>query len=97
MRRRRFEWTKLASQTEMMDTETSPRLAATAILCRICSESSGRPAIAVECNSLPGRLHSDPADRIITATARLNGLNVVTRDRQILDYAAQGYLSALPC
>ena len=55
------------------------------------------PEIAVECNGLPGRFHSDPADRIITATARIEGLTVVTRDRQILAYAAQGYVSALPC
>jgi len=53
--------------------------------------------IAVECNGLPGRFHSDPADRIITATARVEALTVVTRDRQILDYAAQGYVSALAC
>jgi PIN domain nuclease of toxin-antitoxin system len=55
------------------------------------------PEIAVECNSLPGRFHDDPADRMIAATARLEGLTVVTRDRQILAYAAQGYVSALPC
>jgi PIN domain nuclease of toxin-antitoxin system len=53
--------------------------------------------IAVECNGLPGRFHGDPADRIITATARVEGLTVVTRDRQILDYAAQGYVGALAC
>jgi PIN domain nuclease of toxin-antitoxin system len=55
------------------------------------------PAIAVECNSLPGQFHDDPTDRMIAATARLEGLTVVTRDRQILAYAAQGYVSALPC
>ena len=53
--------------------------------------------IAVECNSLPGEFHNDPADRIIMATARVEGLTVVTRDRQILDYAAAGYASALAC
>jgi PIN domain nuclease of toxin-antitoxin system len=53
--------------------------------------------IAVECHSLPGRFHADPADRIITATARVEGLTLVTRDRQILDYAAQGYVAALEC
>ena len=55
------------------------------------------PAIAVDGNNLPGQFHSDPADRIITATARIAGLTVITWDRQILDYAAQGYVSALPC
>jgi predicted nucleic acid-binding protein len=34
---------------------------------------------------------------MIAATARLEGLTVVTRDRQILAYAAPGYVSALPC
>jgi PIN domain nuclease of toxin-antitoxin system len=53
--------------------------------------------IAVECNALPGRFHNDPADRIIAATARVEGLTVVTRDRRILDYAAEGYLSAMAC
>jgi PIN domain nuclease of toxin-antitoxin system len=53
--------------------------------------------IAVDCNSLPGRFHSDPADRIITATARVEGLTVITRDRQILDYAREGHVSALAC
>jgi PIN domain nuclease of toxin-antitoxin system len=53
--------------------------------------------IAVECNGLPGQFHHDPADRIITATARVEGLTVVTRDRQILDYAARGYVRALAC
>ena len=55
------------------------------------------PEIPVECNGLPGRFHHDPADRIITATARVEGLTVVTRDPQILDYAAEGYVGALAC
>jgi PIN domain nuclease of toxin-antitoxin system len=55
------------------------------------------PEIAVECNDLPGRFHSDPAGRIITATARVEGLTVITRDRQILDYAKEGHVSALGC
>jgi PIN domain nuclease of toxin-antitoxin system len=55
------------------------------------------PEIAVECNSLPGQFHDDPSERMIAAPARLEGLTVVTRDRQILAYAAQGYVSVLPC
>ncbi len=53
--------------------------------------------IAVESHQLPGRLHNDPVDRILVATARLEGLTLVTRDRAILDYAAQGHLRALAC
>jgi PIN domain nuclease of toxin-antitoxin system len=55
------------------------------------------PEIAVSCHQLPGQFHSDPTDRILVATARTEDLTLVTRDRAILDYAAQGYLRALPC
>ena len=53
--------------------------------------------IAVSCHQLPGRLHSDPIDRILVATARIENLTLVTRDRAILEYAAQGHVRALPC
>jgi PIN domain nuclease of toxin-antitoxin system len=53
--------------------------------------------IAMSCHQLPGELHSDPVDRILVATARIEGLTLVTRDRAILDYAAQGHVRALPC
>lgn len=46
---------------------------------------------------LPGRFHRDPADRIIAATAREFGYTVMTRDRALLDYAAEGYLRAVEC
>lgn len=46
---------------------------------------------------LPGSFHKDPADRILAATAREFGYTVVTRDRALLAYAAQGYLSAVEC
>jgi PIN domain nuclease of toxin-antitoxin system len=46
---------------------------------------------------LPGRIHKDPADRIIAATAREFGYTVMTRDRALLAYAAEGYLSAIEC
>ena len=55
------------------------------------------PEIAVRSSHLPGTLHSDPADRMLIATAMLMGLKLMTRDRRILDYAAQGHLSAFPC
>jgi PIN domain nuclease of toxin-antitoxin system len=53
--------------------------------------------ILMESSFLPGNLNNDPADRIIAATAREYGLTVMTRDRALLDYAAQGYLSAMEC
>lgn len=46
---------------------------------------------------LPGKLNRDPADRIIAATAREYGFTVITRDRALLDYGAQGYLSVIEC
>ena len=42
--------------------------------------------IIEEAYSLPDEFHRDPADRIITATARLHSMTVVTGDQKILDY-----------
>jgi len=39
-----------------------------------------------EAYSLPGDFHRDPADRIITGTARLRDLTIMTADTKILDY-----------
>ena len=39
-----------------------------------------------EAFSLPGSFHRDPADRFITAAARLNRMAVVTADQKILSY-----------
>jgi PIN domain nuclease of toxin-antitoxin system len=44
------------------------------------------PKAAVESCELPGDFHKDPADRIIVATARINGATLVTKDQKILDY-----------
>ena len=44
------------------------------------------PKVAVESCELPGDFHRDPADRIIVATARINGATLVTKDQKILDY-----------
>jgi PIN domain nuclease of toxin-antitoxin system len=55
------------------------------------------PEIAVRASYLPGEFRSDPADRLLIATAILMGLKFVTRDREILRYARRGYLSALRC
>lgn len=55
------------------------------------------PEIAVRSSHLPGTLHGDPADRMLIATAMVMGLKLMTRDRRILDYAAQGHLRAVPC
>jgi PIN domain nuclease of toxin-antitoxin system len=54
------------------------------------------PEIAVESCALPAGFRSDPADQIIVATARVTGAALMTRDRDILAYAAAGHLAALP-
>ncbi|MDA2934084.1 type II toxin-antitoxin system VapC family toxin [Acidobacteria bacterium AH-259-D05] len=42
--------------------------------------------IVLKSNFLPGELHSDPADRIIVATALVLGVPLVTRDEKLLTY-----------
>jgi len=53
--------------------------------------------VLLESSFLPGKLNRDPADRIIAATAREFGYTVMTRDRGLLDYGREGYLSVLEC
>ena len=55
------------------------------------------PHVLLESSLLPGNLVADPADRIIAATAREFGYTVITRDRQLLDYGAQGHLAVIEC
>lgn len=45
------------------------------------------PRIAAAAGSLVD-LHGDPADRLIYATAAVDGLAIVTRDRRMADHAA---------
>ena len=44
-------------------------------------------AIFIRSVFLPGPIHSDPADRIIIATAIMKGMPVVTRDEKIRKYS----------
>ncbi len=46
---------------------------------------------------LPGVPPNDPADRIIIATAREEGLAIVTRDDAILAYSQAGHVRTLVC
>jgi len=43
------------------------------------------PAVAAEVASLPASFHRDPADRIIVATARVLGAELLTSDERIID------------
>ena len=42
--------------------------------------------IMEEAYSLPDAFHADPADRVITATARLKNYTILTADKRILAY-----------
>lgn len=53
--------------------------------------------IAVEAANLPGRFHSDPADRFLVGTARHLNIPLMTRDKRILDYAKAGHVRAVKC
>ena len=55
------------------------------------------PDILILSSFLPGDTPRDPADRIIATTAREFGYRLMTRDRALLDYAAQGHLHAIEC
>lgn len=55
------------------------------------------PSILIDSSFLPGSPPRDPSDRIIIATARDQGLTVMTRDRPILDYSRAGHVLTLPC
>ena len=53
------------------------------------------PEIAIASTRLPWEMHSDPADRILVATARHIGATLITADEQLLRYAAEGRLRCL--
>jgi PIN domain nuclease of toxin-antitoxin system len=53
------------------------------------------PEISLQSGRLPGKPPGDPADRILMATARIEGARLVTRDRAILKYGRSGHLSVL--
>lgn len=53
------------------------------------------PNIGVDAGSLPGRIHGDPADRLIIATARELGCPIISVDQKILDYAVEGHVEAI--
>lgn len=55
------------------------------------------PDIAIDASSLPGKLHGDPGDRMLIATARNMQLPIVTRDGKIIAYGAAGHVEVIPC
>ena len=53
------------------------------------------PEIMIESVHLPGDLHGDPADRMLTATARVLGATLVTKDDRLLRYSKLRHVKAL--
>jgi PIN domain nuclease of toxin-antitoxin system len=53
------------------------------------------PEIAVSSTRLPFEMHSDPADRILVATARHLGATLVTADKTLLAWAKKGSFKAI--
>ncbi len=51
------------------------------------------PQIAIESVQLPDSLNKDPSDRILVATARIQGLHLMTCDKDILRFAKQTNLT----
>lgn len=48
------------------------------------------PQVATAAGLLPGSFPGDPADRLIYATARAEGAELITRDRRLRDFDARG-------
>jgi len=55
------------------------------------------PDLLIASSFLPGSPPRDPTDRIIIATARELGATLITRDRALLDYGAQGHVNVVEC
>ncbi len=55
------------------------------------------PDLLIASSYLPGRPPKDPTDRILAATARELGATLITRDRALLAYGAQGHLAVIEC
>ena len=55
------------------------------------------PRILIASSFLPGKPPSDPADRIIAATARDLDATLMTRDRLLLGYGEQGHVRVIAC
>ena len=53
------------------------------------------PRITIHSTRLPGEFHGDPADRILVATARIEGARLMTKDRRILSYGRAKHVSVL--
>jgi PIN domain nuclease of toxin-antitoxin system len=90
-----WEVALLASRSRIVLAKPTTEWVAQALLAPGLSLEPLSPRIAIESCHLPAGFRSDPADHFIVATARVTNAILMTRDRRILDYAAQGHLTAL--
>lgn len=51
------------------------------------------PRIAVQSTRLPGKIHGDPVDRLLIATAYEENAVLVTCDKKILDYGLENFIT----
>lgn len=54
-------------------------------------------SVLIDSASLPGGGLRDPADRILAATAREFGYQLMTRDKPLLSYAKGGWMRGVRC
>lgn len=47
------------------------------------------PEISIESCNLPGNFHGDPADRILVASARIENLCLISRDKKLIAYCTK--------
>jgi PIN domain nuclease of toxin-antitoxin system len=86
----------LVSRGRLMLT-SSPDLWFTALVRTGIRLAQMGPDVLIASSLLPSSPLRDPADCIVAATARTYGYRLMTRDKPLLDYAAQGHLVAIPC
>jgi PIN domain nuclease of toxin-antitoxin system len=55
------------------------------------------PEVLIASSFLPGAHLRDPADRILAATARTFRYRLMTRDRPLLDFGAEGHVETIEC
>jgi PIN domain nuclease of toxin-antitoxin system len=55
------------------------------------------PNVLIASSYLPPGCPNDPADRILAATVRAQGLTLITRDRRLLAYGEAGHIRAVAC
>ena len=53
------------------------------------------PEIATDSANLPGGFHGDPADRIIVSSTRILDATLLTFDKKILSYSANGHVKVI--